>query len=262
MNTNDSLEKVMLSDKVFLVTGAGSGMGRATALLLSKRGARVIVSDIDESSGLDTVRRIQSEGREAAFKYANVAVEDEVISLIDYCVDTFGCLDGAVNNAATAPDVRRIVDADMDQVDQVLSVNLRGMFVCMKYEISALMRLKRCGSIVNIGSITSVRPQAGNPAYVAAKHGVVGLTKTGAVEYAPYGIRVNAVLPGAIDTPMIQAALRQHGLNEKDLTSGLSLFERLGTPEEVAEASAWLCSEAASFVTGHSLAVDAGYLAR
>lgn len=146
--------------------------------------------------------------------------------------------------------------------DRVLDVDLRGVMLCMKHEIRQMLAQGQGGAIVNVGSVSSVRPQPNNSAYVAAKHGVIGLTKTGSLEYAPLGIRVNAVLPGAIDTPMLRGALEQHNFTEDDFAPALSLLGRFGRPEEVGEASAWLCSDAASYVTGHSLAVEAGYLTR
>ena len=150
----------------------------------------------------------------------------------------------------------------MAMFDKVLSVDLRSVMLCMKYEIRQMLAQQSSGSIVNVGSVSSVRPQPNNAAYVAAKHGVIGLTKTGSLEYAPQGIRVNAVLPGAIDTPMLRGALETSGFTEADFAPALSLFGRFGRPEEVAEASAWLCSDAASYETGHSLAVEGGYLTR
>ncbi len=258
----DPQDRIFLTDRVFIVTGAGMGMGQATALLLAKRGARVIVSDVQDDAGQETAATINALGGEARFIHADIAVEEDVKALVEGTLAAFGRIDGAVNNAAIAPDVKPIVDADLDRVDRVLAVNLRGLLLCMKYEIRALIAQGGGGTIVNIGSVSSVRPQPNNPAYVAAKHGVIGLTKTGAVEYAGHGIRVNAVLPGAIDTPMIRAALAEHDLREEDFAPALSLFNRFGRPEEVAEASAWLCSDAASFVTGHALAVEAGYLSR
>ena len=177
-------------------------------------------------------------------------------------VAAFGRLDGAVNNAAITPDVLPIAEADMAVFDRVLAVDLRGVMLCMKYEIRQMLTQGQGGSVVNIGSVSSVRPQPNNAAYVAAKHGLVGLTKTGSLEYAGKGIRVNAVLPGAIDTPMLRGALEANGFTEEEFAPALSLFGRFGKAEEVAEASAWLCSDASSYVTGHSLAVEGGYLTR
>ncbi len=253
---------VNLAGKVAIVTGAGVGMGAATARLLAARGAKVIVSDINAETGAATVAAIKAEGGTAHFVMANVADEAQVEALVAETVATYGRLDCAVNNAAITPDILPIHEADMAVFDKVLNVDLRSVMLCMKYEIRQFLAQVSAGSIVNIGSVSSFRPQPNNAAYVAAKHGVIGLTKTGSLEYAGRGIRVNAVLPGAIDTPMLRGALETTGFTEADFAPALSLFGRFGKPEEVAEASAWLCSDASSYVTGHSLAVEGGYLTR
>lgn len=253
---------VNLAGKVAIVTGAGVGMGAATARLLAARGAKVIVSDINDETGAETVAAIRAEGGTAHFVMANVADEAQVEALVAQTVATYGRLDCAVNNAAITPDILPIHEADMAVFDRVLNVDLRSVMLCMKYEIRQLLAQGSAGSIVNIGSVSSFRPQPNNAAYVAAKHGVIGLTKTGSLEYAGRNIRVNAVLPGAIDTPILRGALETTGFTEADFAPALSLFGRFGRPEEVAEASAWLCSDASSYVTGHSLAVEGGYLTR
>ncbi len=257
----DAYANIALTGKVALVTGAGLGMGRATAILLARRGAKVIVSDITEETGRDTTRAITDMGLEASFVRADISREEDVAALVAATVERFGRLDCAVNNAAIAPDTHEIAELDFAEVDRVLAVNLRGVMLCMRYEI-AQMLAQGAGAVVNIGSVSSARPQAGNAAYVAAKHGVIGLTRTGSLEYAARGIRVNAVLPGVIDTPMNSSAMEKLGVSQEQVAAILSLLGRFGRPEEVAEASAWLCSDAASFVTGHALAVDAGYLSR
>ncbi|MFM2302589.1 MAG: hypothetical protein RLZZ84_2325 [Pseudomonadota bacterium] len=251
-----------LSGKVAIVTGAGVGMGAATARLLAARGASVVVSDINPETAAATAELIRSEGGKAHAVRTDVADEAQVEALVAETVATFGRLDCAVNNAAITPDNLPIHEADMAVFDRVLNVDLRSVMLCMKYEIRQILLQGSPGSIVNIGSVSSVRPQPNNAAYVAAKHGVIGLTKTGSLEYAGRGIRVNAVMPGAIDTPMLRGALETTGNTEADFAPALSLFNRFGKPEEVAEASAWLCSDAASYVTGHSLAVEGGYLTR
>lgn len=251
-----------LTDKVAIVTGAGMGMGEATAILFARNGAKVMVSDVNEAAGRDTVDQIERLGGVASFVAADVSDEAAVEELIARTVALYGRLDCAVNNAGITPDVAPIADADLDVFDRIIAVNLRSVLICLKHEIRQLIRQGSGGAIVNIGSVSSVRPQPRNSAYVAAKHGVIGLTKTASLEYAPQGIRVNAVLPGAIDTPMIRTALEDHDVSAADMANALSLFGRFGRPGEIAEASLWLCSDAASFVTGHSLAVDGGYLAR
>lgn len=251
-----------LSGKVAIVTGAGMGMGAATARLLAARGAKVVVSDINAAAAEATCAAILADGGTAQVILCDVTQEAQVEALVAGTVAAFGRLDCAVNNAAITPDVLPIAEADMAVFDKVLNVDLRSVMLCMKYEIRQFLAQKSHGSIVNIGSVSSVRPQPNNAAYVAAKHGVIGLTKTGSLEYAPQGIRVNAVLPGAIDTPMLRGALDASGFTEADFAPVLSVLGRFGKPEEVAEASAWLCSDASSYVTGHSLAVEGGYLTR
>ncbi|MDE2597134.1 MAG: glucose 1-dehydrogenase [Sphingomonadales bacterium] len=251
-----------LDGKVGIVTGAGMGMGAATARVMAGYGANVIVSDINVAAGEETVASILAAGGKAHFVACNVADEEQVKALVAETVATYGKLDCAVNNAAITPDVLPIADADMAAWDRVIDVDLRSVMLCMKYEIRQLLAQGQGGAIVNVGSVSAFRPQPNNSAYVAAKHGVIGLTKTGSLEYAPQGIRVNAVLPGAIDTPMLRAALEHNNFTEEDFAPALSLLGRFGRPEEVGEASAWLCSDASSYVTGHSLAVEAGYLTR
>jgi NAD(P)-dependent dehydrogenase (short-subunit alcohol dehydrogenase family) len=251
-----------LDGKVGIVTGAGMGMGAATARVMAGYGAKVIVSDIYEAAAQETVESIRAAGGDAHLVLCDVADEAQVKALVAQTVTHFGRLDCAVNNAAITPDSLPIAEADMDAWDRVLRVDLRSVMLCMKYEIQQFLAQSSPGAIVNVGSVSSVRPQPANSAYVAAKHGVIGLTKTGSLEYAGQGIRVNAVLPGAINTPMFRDALEANGFKESDFAAALSLFNRIGKPEEVGEASAWLCSDASSYVTGHSLAVEAGYLTR
>ena len=251
-----------LDGKVGIVTGAGMGMGAATARVMAGYGASVVVSDINVAAGKETVASILDAGGKAHFVACNVADEEQVKALVAETVATFGRLDCAVNNAAITPDVLPIAEADMAVWDRVIDVDLRSVMLCMKYEIAQMLKQGGGGAIVNVGSVSAFRPQPNNSAYVAAKHGVIGLTKTGSLEYAPLGIRVNAVLPGAIDTPMLRAALEFNNFTEAEFAPALSLLGRFGKPEEVGEASAWLCSDASSYVTGHSLAVEAGYLTR
>lgn len=257
-----NLQSVSLEGRVAIVTGAGMGMGEATARMLAGRGASVVVADINADAGQSTAASIADSGGTARFVQCDVSNEESVAAMVAATVEAYGRLDCAVNNAAVTPDVLPIAEADMAAWDRVISVDLRGVMLCMKYEIRQILAQGTGGSIVNISSVSGVRPQPNNSAYVAAKHGVIGLTKAGSLEYAPQGIRVNAVLPGAIDTPMLRDALVANNFTEEQFAPVLSLFGRFGKPEEVAEASAWLCSDASSYITGHSLAVEAGYLTR
>lgn len=238
------------------------GMGAATAQVFAGYGAKVVVSDINAAAAEETAESVRALGGDALVVLCDVGEEEQVKALVDQTVRHFGRLDCAVNNAAITPDSLPIADADMDVWDRVIRIDLRAVMLCMKYEIRAFLSQGSGGSIVNVSSVSGVRPQPNNSAYVAAKHGVIGLTKTGSLEYAGQNIRVNAVLPGAINTPMFRDALEANGFQESDFAAALSLFGRIGKPEEVAEASAWLCSDASSYVTGHSLAVEAGYLTR
>jgi NAD(P)-dependent dehydrogenase (short-subunit alcohol dehydrogenase family) len=251
-----------LNNKVAIITGAGMGMGAATARVFAGYGAKVVVSDINAAAAEETAETVRAQGGDTLVIACDVGEEEQVKALVDQTVRHFGRLDCAVNNAAITPDSLPIAEADMEIWDRVIRIDLRSVMLCMKYEIRALLAQGSGGSIVNVSSVSGVRPQPHNSAYVAAKHGVIGLTKTGSLEYAGQNIRVNAVLPGAINTPMFRDALEANGFQESDFAAALSLFGRIGKPEEVAEASAWLCSDASSYVTGHSLAVEAGYLTR
>jgi glucose 1-dehydrogenase len=251
-----------LARRVAIVTGAGLGRGEATAILFAERGARVVVADVNTEAGLETVETIRKAGGIAEFVEADVSVEESVAGMVAKSIEFFGRLDYAVNNAAIKPDMAMIEDADLAVFDRIIAVNLRSVLACLKHEIRQMLRQGSGGSIVNVSSVNGLRPQPANGAYTASKHGVIGLTKTASLEYAPHGIRVNSVLPGAIDTPMVQAAFKELNVTPADYAPMISLFNRLGTSREVAEANVWLCSDASSYVTGHSLAVDAGYTSR
>jgi NAD(P)-dependent dehydrogenase (short-subunit alcohol dehydrogenase family) len=249
----------VLDGKVAIVTGAAVGMGEATARIFAEAGAQVVVADVDESEGQETVDRI---GDNASFFHADVSRAADAEAMVRAAVERYGRLDCAVNNAAVTPDTHPIAELDEAEYDRILAVDLKGVALCLKYEIAQMLSQGDGGSIVNIGSVSSFRPQPNNAAYVAAKHGVLGLTKVASLENAPHGIRVNTVCPGAIDTPMVRGALETVGLTEEEFAPVLSLFGRFGRPEEVAQASLWLCSDLASYVTGATLAVDAGYTSR
>lgn len=248
-----------LSGRVALVTGAASGIGRATARLYAQEEARVVVADWDETGGHETVRLIEQATGEAYFVKTDVSSPADCERLVRLTLEQYDRLDFACNNAGIGGEQNRTADYSLDGWQQVINVNLSGVFYCMKYEIPALQS-SGAGAIVNVASILGQVGFAMAPAYVAAKHGVVGLTKNAAVEYAASGIRVNSVGPAFIKTPMI-AGLEE---NPEMLNMLVSLHPigRLGTPEEVAELILWLTSEKASFVTGGYFAVDGGYLAR
>jgi NAD(P)-dependent dehydrogenase (short-subunit alcohol dehydrogenase family) len=246
-----------LEGKIALVTGGGSGIGRATALTFAREGAMVIVADVVDKSGAETVQRIRATSGEASFVRADVSKATDVAALINRVVDAYARLDCAFNNAGIEGLPAPTAEGSEDNWDRTLAVNLKGVWLCMKYEIPVMLK-QGGGTIVNMSSAAGLVGAAGLSAYVASKHGVVGLTKTAALEYAKAGIRVNAVCPGHIQTPMAERIARQFPQVEEMLAHPVG---RLGQPEEVAETVTWLCSDAASFVTGHAMVVDGGSLA-
>lgn len=252
----------ILQDKVAIVTGGAQGMGAATAILFAEAGARVVVADMNEAEGRAVVASIEKAGGVAMFHKVNVAIAAEVEGLVRATVECFGRLDAAVNNAAVTPDTHVLSEMDESQFDRVIAVDLKGVALCLKYQLAQMIRQGQGGSIVNIGSVSSFRPQPTNGAYVAAKHGVIGLTKVAALENGEHNIRVNAVAPGAIDTPMLRNALAAMKVTEADFAPALSLLGRFGEAREVAQASLWLASDLASYVTGTTINVDAGYANR
>ncbi len=255
----NSMSGPRLDGKVAIVTGAAVGMGKATAKLFAEAGAKVVVADLDEQNATAVVASIKGAGGEAFFQKADVSKAADVEAMVAAAVDRYGKLDVAVNNAAVTPDTRTIDQMDEAEFDKVIAVDLKGVALCLKYEISQLLRQGSPGSIINIGSVSSFRPQPNNSAYVAAKHGVIGLTKVAALEYSPQGIRVNTVGPGPIDTPMFRGALETLGITEAEAVANLSLLGRAGKPVEVAQASLWLASDLSSYVTGTTLMVDGGF---
>jgi NAD(P)-dependent dehydrogenase (short-subunit alcohol dehydrogenase family) len=251
-----------LTGKVALVTGGASGIGRATALTFAREGAKVVIGDMNAEGARQTVHIITESGGEATFVQVDVTQATEVEAMISKTVETYGRLDCAHNNAGIAGRMRApLHECPEDVWDHVLNINLKGVWLCMKYEIIQMLQ-QGGGSIVNTASIMGlVGSWSGTSAYNASKHGVVGLTKTAALEYAKLGIRINAVCPGYIRTPLIENAL----LSRPEMEEQIILRHpvgRMGRPEEIAEAVVWLCSDAASFVTGHTMTVDGGYVAQ
>jgi NAD(P)-dependent dehydrogenase (short-subunit alcohol dehydrogenase family) len=244
--------------KVALVTGAGSGIGRATALAFARENARVVVADVAVADGEETVRLIKEGDGEAIFIKTDVSRESEVESLINTTVDTYGRLDCAHNNAGISGDLDTVTTCTEDNWDRVLSINLKGVWLCLKYEMSR-MKKQGCGAIVNTSSTSGLVGAPGVPAYNASKHGVVGLTRTAALECAKIGIRVNAVCPGTSRTPFMQRLI-DAGL--EDYIIGLVPVGRLGEPEETANTVLWLCSDEASFITGATITIDGGLTAQ
>jgi len=252
----------VLEGKVAIVTGAAMGMGEATAKLFAEAKAKVVIADFNEDKGKAVVQAIKEAGGEAAFVKVDISKSDEVKAMVKFAVDTFGKLDVAVNNAALTPDDKLASEFDEAYWDRLIAVDLKGTALCMKYELQQLLKQGNGGSIINISSVSGFRPQPNNIAYVAAKHGVVGMTKVAALENGPHNIRVNSVAPGAIDTPMLRGALEQFGFTEAEYAPQLSLLNRFGKPEEIAQASLWLASDASSYVTGTTIHADAGYTSR
>jgi len=238
------------------VTGGGSGLGRASAIALARAGATVTVADVDEQGGKETVTLVLEEaGRDADFVRADVTQADEVEAMVDKTVARWGRLDCALNNAGTTGVSAPTADHTLEDWNRAIALNLTGVFLCLKYEIPVM--LEHGGAIVNMASGAGLVGFAGLPAYVASKHGVVGLTRAAALEYASQGLRVNAICPGSTRTPMLEGFMGGDEQVERMMTRAVPLG-RLGRPEEIADAVVWLCSDAASFVVGHALAVDGG----
>jgi NAD(P)-dependent dehydrogenase (short-subunit alcohol dehydrogenase family) len=243
-------------NKVVIVTGASSGIGRATALAFGQEGAKVIVSDVNEDEGQKTVDMIKNINGEASFIRCDVSKENEVKELVEKTIEKYGSLDCAYNNAGIEGSACSTVECSTENWDRTININLKGIWLCMKYEIPAMLKFGK-GCIVNCSSIAGLVGFETIPAYVASKHGVIGLTETAALEFAKKNIRVNAVCPGAIHTPMLDRFT--HG--EEQMMADQDPMGRVGRPEEVADSVLWLCSDKSSYVTGQAIAVDGGWVA-
>ena len=246
--------------KVAIVTGGAAGIGRATALAFAREGAKVIVADVQTDDGNETIRLIQEAGGEARFVKTNVAHSADVAHLITIATATYGRIDYGVNNAGIEGAFARTAECSDENWERTIAINLTGVWLCMRAELPELLK-QGGGAIVNMASVAGLVGFPNLPAYVASKHGVVGLTKAAALEYAEQGIRINAVCPGVIRTAMVERVIGGDPAVEALYTS-MEPIGRLGQPEEIADAVVWLCSDHASFVTGQALAVDGGLVTR
>ena len=251
----------LLDGRSAIVTGAASGIGRAAAIAFAREGARVIVADLTEDGGEQTVRTICDTGGDARFVRCDVSDAKDVDALVAAAVKAFGRLDCAFNNAGIAGTQRKTADYEEAEFDKIIAVDLKGVWLCMRAEIRQFLAQKGSGAIVNTASAAGLVASHSMPAYTAAKHGVVGLTKCAALEYARSGIRINDVCPGVVDTPLVEGMVA----GRPKLAARLDEVEPIGRkarPQEIAEAVVWLCSDAASFVTGCSMSVDGGLTAQ
>jgi NAD(P)-dependent dehydrogenase (short-subunit alcohol dehydrogenase family) len=251
---------VTMHGKVALVTGAAAGIGRATALAFAHAGAKVVVSDIQAPGGEETVSLIKAADGDAIFVQTDVSRGADIAALVHTTLEYYGRLDYACNNAGIEGTPATTAEYPDEAWDRVIAVNLTGVWQCMKHEIPAM--LKHGGAIVNMSSILGTVAFASAAAYTAAKHGVIGLTKTAALEYAAQGLRINAVCPAFIVTPMLERGGMLTDPAVRAAMENMHPIKRMGKPEEIAAAVVWLCSDEASFVTGHAMLVDGGYTAQ
>jgi NAD(P)-dependent dehydrogenase (short-subunit alcohol dehydrogenase family) len=249
----------LLTDKVALITGGGSGIGRATALIFAREGARLVLADLNRQGAEETAAMAVKAGAQAIAIQCDVLKPAAVEKLVDQTVKKFGRLDCAFNNAGVAGDLARTADSTEECWDFVVGIDLKAVWLCMKHEIAQMLKQKS-GAIVNTASIAGLGANPLGIAYCASKHGVLGLTRTAAVEYARIPIRVNAVCPGVTQTPMVDAGIARRPKMRQTFEK-IHPMGRLGRPEEIGEAVAWLSSDAASFVTGIPLPVDGGFTA-
>ena len=250
----------LLEQKIALITGAASGIGRATALVFAREGATPVLADVDEDGGQETARMVREKGGKTRFVRADVSQAEAVAQVVDEVVAQYGRLDCAFNNAGVAGALTRTADVTEEDFDRLTAVNFKGVWLCLKYEIRQMLT-QGGGVIVNTASAAGLVGTSHMPVYGATKHAVIGLTKSAAVEYGRKGIRINAVCPSVIETPMVSDVFEQLP-KFKENTIRLNPSKRLGRAEEVAEAVAWLCSDKASFVNGAILSVDGGFVAQ
>lgn len=248
------------SDQVIFITGASSGIGQATALQFAKAKAKVMLADINSDHGLKVVNQIREQGGHAAFVKCDVSKEQEVKKAITETIEVFGQLDCAFNNAGIEGQSAMTANCSSENWNNVLQTNLTGVWYCMKYQIAEMLK-KKSGTIVNCSSIAGLVGFQTSAAYVASKHGLLGLTKTAALEYAPSNIRINAICPGVIQTPMIDRFTRGEEGKLQQLSAGEPIG-RVGEASEIAECVLWLSSRASSFVVGHPLVADGGWVAQ
>lgn len=251
----------LLNDKVILVTGGSTGIGRASAKILSAEGAYVVVIDVQDEQGAQTVSTIKAAGGDAEYHHADVANYEQVRGVINGIADKHGKLDGALNNAGIEGPAVKILDYSIEDWERVMRVNLTGVFVCMKCEVEQMTKQGTGGSIVSTASVAGLVGLAGASSYNSSKHGVVGLTKTAALEYASSNLRINAVCPGFIETPMLNR-VTDASVKIKDKLIGQVPMRRVANPDEIGNAVAWLLSEKSSYVTGVALPVDGGWIAQ
>ncbi|TVY86922.1 2,5-dichloro-2,5-cyclohexadiene-1,4-diol dehydrogenase [Lachnellula willkommii] len=251
----------MLRGKVAIVTGGSQGMGKATASVFLRAGAKVVIADIKEDEGQKTASELSQYG-EILFVKADISKSEEVQSLVAQTVAKFGKLDVAVNNAALSPDNSPLVDFDESYWGKTIDINLTGTALCCKWEMQQMIKQGSKASIINIASINAFKPQPNMPAYTLAKHAILGLTKHAAMEGGQHGIRVNTVAPGAIFSDMSAAALKIMGTTMEEFAPTVSYLSRFGMAHEVAQASLWLSSDNASYITGICVPVDGGFLAK
>lgn len=243
-------------NKVVIVTGASSGIGLATAKAFAREGAKVVISDINEQAGEEAVKEIINENGEATFIKCDVSSESDVKNLVDSTIKKYGQLDCAYNNAGIEGTPNSTTECSVSNWDKTINTNLKGVWLCMKYEIPAMLKNGK-GSIVNCSSIAGLVGFETIPAYVASKHGVIGLTETASLEFAKQSIRVNAVCPGVIHTPMLERFTQ----GDEEQMAQQDPMGRVGKPEEIADSVLWLCSDKSSYVTGQAIAIDGGWVA-